>query len=109
MALLTYLDYQLDWIYNRHGNKSPDIFVSEHLNRLIQVGRPILNTSGTIPWGPGLDYIKIREPAEYRPSSLCASCLWLECNQLPQAPPAMPPLPERTVPLTASQKQTLPS
>lgn len=44
--------------------------MSECLYRLIQVGRPILNMSGSIPWALDLDYPKIQKSAEYQPS-LC--------------------------------------
>lgn len=81
MALLAYLDYQLDWIYNHHGNRILDIFVSECLYRLIRVGRPILNMSGTIPWALDLDYT---EESQLSISPLCVPCLWMECDQLPQ-------------------------
>lgn len=74
------LDYQLDGIWDHHGNKSMAVSVVDSLGEVIDVGHSALNVDDdTAPCTSILDRIKRRqqtEPQRFAHLLLHASGLW---------------------------------
>lgn len=81
------------------------VVVETILLRLIERGSTV-HCGGTIPLARNLDYIR-RKLTKYQHSLLSSSQLWIQYNQLPQAPAATTSPPRRTESWEYEPKQSL--